>query len=320
MPAKIFFFPETRRLIRANADMFDFLWTAAAGLWSMRWQVDGFVRAMDAYDDATVKARFVSGSRIHGANIKGVCIDASWNANQEQLAAIALTLGISNFEGWLSDVVAQADEPGTASPSGLVGRRMKLASDIMKPKSFKSAVGKLLGTGSELGRTCFGPPLARRWKRELEKLDALLRVLRHFKDLRNKIVHNGGVADQQLVDSFNDISSLTKDDLGTPEFPSLNPVTLGSRVSLSLRGVVAMTDVLLRIAAAVDATLSESQSVDRIVFERWQAAHGKRVMLSNDQKKRNARIEKLVVAAGCSPVDGAAFLAEWLRGRDLVVF
>lgn len=317
---RIHFFSETRDLVASNARLFDFLWTAAVGLWNLRWQADGLTRALGKYDDVELKHRLMAGSRIFGANLKGVCMDASWDENQERLATIALTLGIANFEGWLAALVHllhQSRKPKAKQ----FGERVKLCSDLQHPDRFEDAVALLIGNPSQLSTACFSPPLVRRWKREIQAVPNLLRVLRHYKDLRNRLAHGGGVADQHTEESFAAMRNLSAADIGTSEFPVTIPVQSGAPLRLSLRGVVAVTDVMLRLAAAIDARLSTAAASDEILESRWRSVFGARKeMLPFDTGKRRKRVRSFIVKIGLPPPEDPDAMLAWLSSRKLVRF
>ena len=82
---------------------------------------------------------------------------------------------------------------------------------------------------------------------------------RYFKELRNAQVHSGGIANQTAVDSYVAFQPVSdKAQLGRKGELAFDPIVLGQRVSLNLRGVVGFTDVLIKIISTIN-----SEYVDR---------------------------------------------------------
>lgn len=312
------FFEHTRAFLDANANLFDFLWTAAAGLWNLRWQIDGFARATGGYNDAHARSRFVAGSEILGVNLRRICVDESWNLNKERLALVALTLAVSNFESWLSEVVAYHIS-GTGDLKKDRNIRTAIASDLQKPSEYAKALRKIGNPPSSIMTRCIAPALTAEHAAELGSLPGLVAVYRHFKDLRNKLSHEGGRADRQLVDSFNAAQSLSASSLSIA-LPEMKPVSLGAPISLSLRGVVGATGVIIQVVKAYDATLASSQQAESSLVNRWRAKWGSQAGKYNlEPKRRQSKLMGRLRALGLATPHHVAELDAFLRLHKLAL-
>lgn len=260
--------------------------------------------------------RFVSGSGIHGANLKGVCIQDTWADNQHRLAQIALTLGISNFEAWLAETIAILDVP-TANPKRDSSRRRELASELQKPSGYANALARLNPTQSVVLTKCISPALAREHQKAVTALPALIAVFRHFKDLRNKMAHEGGLADTQVVTSYANIAALTPADLEMSEVPATAAVVLNDPITLQLRGVVGLTGVVLRIVRAFDYHLSNSLRSELHLIERWKAEWGTQGAYQGAPLKRRRSIARKCVQLGLPPPEHLADLDAFLQSHLL---
>src|SRR5579863_2190693 len=99
------FFRTSRSAHRQVTELFDFVTPTAAALWNLRWQVVGFCSHHPASSVQVLDDRFVSGSGLHGANLRRACIDTTWEYQQQQFAKFLLISLFSIYEGWLVDVL-----------------------------------------------------------------------------------------------------------------------------------------------------------------------------------------------------------------------
>lgn len=92
-------FRTSRWAYRQVTELFDFVTPTAAALWNLRWQVVGFCSHHPAASVQVLDDRFVSGSGLHGANLRRACIDTSWEYQQQQFAKFLLISLFSIYEG-----------------------------------------------------------------------------------------------------------------------------------------------------------------------------------------------------------------------------
>jgi hypothetical protein len=102
-----------------------------------------------------------------------------------------------------------------------------------------------------------------------KELSNLLVCYRFFKEMRNMLAHNGGKADSDTVKSYQAFRSVaTVSALGLSEVPLHHAVVLGGEINLELRGVIGLSDVILRIITTYDAILSESKLAEQELTRR----------------------------------------------------
>lgn len=95
-----FAFPETDAAADEITRLFDFVWPTATALWNLRWQVDGFLAAVPNATYEDVASRFVTGSGIHGADIRAMSIKTNWDDQKARFAEIVLTNAFAIYESW----------------------------------------------------------------------------------------------------------------------------------------------------------------------------------------------------------------------------
>lgn len=123
----------------------------------------------------------------------------------------------------------------------------------------------------------------------------MLKCYKYFKELRNCHVHNGGVADQKLVDGFVDFQAFSSSSaMKTKEVIEHYPVTLGAKTSISLRGVVGFCEIILRLMVTVDAQISGSEAAEKAALGRMRKGMGRHLLtLNSDKKKSDQQIRKV---------------------------
>jgi len=97
------------------------------------------------------------------------------------------------FEGWIGHVLDQL--------SALTRDNEK---DLQFPTRAQVVVNNLTQPESTTMKQCFFARLSKEPKYALANLDNLLTCYRYFKEVRNSLMHGGGMADNRTVDAYND--------------------------------------------------------------------------------------------------------------------
>jgi hypothetical protein len=128
-------------------------------------------------------------------------------------------------------------------------------------------------------------------------------VYRFFKECRNCIAHASSIADQKTEDSYNAFQLVANTiDLPVDEAPLHFPVKSGSKVKLSLRGVVGFGEIILRMVTTLDVVLIPMKEAEGELiksFKEWRKTKGKRShSLKKDPAERGQQIIRLVRGIG----------------------
>lgn len=308
----IFFFPASRQAIEQVTSLFDFVWPTAAALWNLRWQVQGFISEVPDVTVDQLKQRFLFGSNIDTVDLKRTVTNYSWDDQTAMFGSFVLTNAFAIYEQWADEVLHSLGERAGS------GKKLQFVDRPGKP-GVGTTIANLTSTESAMLKAAFYPTYATNKKHSLAQLDNLIRCYRYFKEIRNAQVHAGGIASQTAVDAYNAFLPVSgKEDLGRKGELSFDPVALGQPVSLNLRGVVGLTDVLIKIIATIDAELSRSERAEA-VFEKAYKSANRRTTLSATVRKRDRQVGDLCVKAGLVPPTDAAAVYEFLRDRRLIV-
>jgi hypothetical protein len=316
--ARPVFFTPSRGTLDELTQLFDFVWPTAAAMWNLRWQVRGFLDATPHATQDDLVARFVRGSGVNGAgNLRGACVEKTWEEQQRVFAKFLLIDLCAIFESWITQVLAclasasATNEKDLQFPTNMAGTT---------PRGVLAAVARLTNPESAVLRSSFYDLLKASPKNALPRLDNLLHCYRFFKECRNCLAHNGGIATAKAVESYLQFSTVAHPaSLGVTEVPAHNKTILGDPIRLDLRGVVGFSDIVLRIVVTLDAELSRSVRAERHFKEQWLRCNGRRYTLKTASADERARqVQRLVAKLRLPRPLHTAALETWLRTEQLV--
>lgn len=292
------FFPATRSTLKSLTDTFDFVWPTATAMWNLRWNVKGFLEICPDTDETTLAGRFVAGSGIVGTNLRRACIEQTWEQQQERFAEILLTSLFALYESWCEQMATALH---FTSSNG--AKRIQFATKVDPTGKKIDGVGEVLDrlahSNSPIMVDLIYPVLTTHPKCQLAHLEDYLAIYRYFKELRNCLMHRGGLADQKCVAAFSALPATgTPNAIGMKEYPQHTATVLGHQVSLSLRGVVGFSDVLVRLMVTLDAEFSKHHEAERMIVESWRNFNMKRYMLPAEATARARTLRRLVAKLG----------------------
>jgi hypothetical protein len=313
----VYFFAATEGAQQQITKLYDFVWPTAAAMWNLRWQVLGFVQVVPNASTEQLQSRFTEGAGIHGANLRRACIEHTWDQQKESFARFVLTNTIAVYEGWIEDVLKSLGKN-----TKTLQKSLQFPDPIAGPGfGITSAIAALTANESLPLKNGFHPSLRKSRHYALPKLNALMRCYRFFKELRNCDMHSGGIADQRLIDAYNDFLAIaTPADLGVAEVPAYVAPTLGNPTRLSLRGVVGFSHVVLKIVTTLDAELSRAKEAEKLLAQKWRRTYPHPRTLSANAKKRQKQIQRKLHNAGFPKASDPNKFGDFLSDLGLLQF
>ena len=275
-----FAFRETDEAAAEITRLFNFVWPTAVALWNLRWQVDGFLSAVPDASYEDVASRFVVGSDIHGADIRAMSLNTTWDEQKARFAEFILTNVFAIYEGWAKRLLKFTQITGVSD------RDLYRLGDRVSNGLFVFIAG-VNATPSVVMQRAFQPSFLAHRKVYEPQLENMLKCYKYFKEIRNCQIHNGGIADQKSVDAFTEflpVSSAAS--LKTKGVIEFFPAVLGQKQWLSLRGVVGFCDVVLRMMVTVDALISGSEAAERSALQRVRSVIQGPLRVLNSNKSR----------------------------------
>ncbi|MEJ7791998.1 MAG: hypothetical protein WKF65_08525 [Gaiellaceae bacterium] len=309
--ARPFFFATANYRVQHVA-LFDFVHGTTAALWHTRWQVRGYIEAVPDATAADLEARFVLGSGIRGANVKRTFLEQTWDEQRAEVARIVLINSVALYEGWLASVTrrfsggAWADELQFHS-KGVQGR---------KARGVRDALAGMTKQKSPTMLSDLTPLLRAQPQYRGPELDDLLLIYRYFKEVRNALVHAGGLGTAQLVKAHQDLHEVTTKSARLKEIPEHSAPAAEQPVELSLRGVIGLTAVVIHLVMTIDAELSQTHVAENEFLQRFRERYGT-VELPAEQPQRSRRVRSLTKNLGFPEPKSVQKIDELLAGESL---
>jgi hypothetical protein len=294
--------------------LFDFVQPTVVALWNLRWQVHGFLSLVPNATVEDLANRFALGSEMRGQELRRACVDTPWEQQKSEFAEFVLSSLIAAFENF----TGQLADMGNKSQARKVSKGLQFPPS--KPGSTRDGAPwalSLLRAPSSSLRGVFKQASIAHNRYSGNNLENLLICYRFFKCMRNMVAHNGGRADQETLDAYNRFAQIANAaKLGLAEVPKHHSVTLGQPVKLELRGVIGLSDVVLRLIRSYDAELCDSVVAEEQIKLRVKPIPTKRQFAKKGASER--RIENLIYGSGLpKPVLTPSFIS-FLKHANIV--
>ena len=126
---------------------------------------------------------------------------------------------------------------------------------------------------------------------DYSKLNNWLLLYRYYKECRNAIIHNGGQTTDRVINAYSHISGLTATDLNVLEIPQSFATLINEPIRLSLRGVVGLSLITIKIVSTLDVELIKAKYADEYFVNRiLDEVMGCQTLSSKNIKKTEASL------------------------------
>jgi hypothetical protein len=302
---------------REITSLFDFVQPTVIALWNLRWQVQGFLNQVPTATSDDLANRFALGSGMRGGELKLACVDTPWERQKSEFAEFVLSSVIAAFEDYTGRL-AELDVTRNDKFRRKVSQSLQFPIKVpgQNPRGFSWAISTLTFPSSALSGVFQNSYKAHR-RYSAATLGNLLICYRFFKCMRNMVAHNGGRADQETIDAYNRFSAVSSvAALGLPEVPEHNHLTLKGPIKLELRGVIGLSDIVLRIIRTYDVTLSESALAEAQIRTRVKPIPSKRQFAKKGNGER--RITAHIYGNGFPKPQPTSNFVKFLKKESLV--
>lgn len=236
------FFFQSRLFEAQMTELFDDLWPMVTAIKNLRWQVNGYYHEMNVKQNSKLAARFVDNEdKTNRPNLYRACIEQSWIQQEYNISRNLLTNIFALYEGWIETILAQLCYSNHAK-------------NFQFPNAARATLRLMQQNPTvSLVDAMYDVYVSQNSGSKLLHLENYLKVYRYFKECRNCIIHSGGKTNLKLVNAYNDVISLTTNDLDVAEIPRIEPMTSENElVRLSLRGVVGFSQIVIKIVEVLD--------------------------------------------------------------------
>lgn len=272
-------FYEQSKLFEAQiTELFDDLWATQTAIQNLLWQVSGYYHMKGISQNSILNKKFVDDDDItNRPNLYRTCLERSMDDWKFNLSKNLLTNLFAIFEGWIEMILPK------------VTRRNIKPQKFQFPDRWQASLETIQSSPNDLlVNTFYNLYKSTNQHYCLEHLNNYLKIYRYFKECRNCIIHNGGIADNKLNEAYCEIECLTPSDIDVIEFPQLSRATEGEILNLNLRGIVGFSQILLKIVATLDIEFIKSDNALTYFID--QVKHFNHIGIcapSNFQKKKN---------------------------------
>lgn len=278
-------FYEQSKLLEAQiTELFDDLWPSLTAIQNLVWQVSGYYHMTGISQNAKLNRKFVDDDDItNRPNLYRACLERTMDDWKFNLSKNLLTNMFAIYEGWLEMIL-----PNVTTQS------VNLKTFQFPGKWQATLAAIQTNPNSLIVDSYYDSYVSRSRHYNLLHLDNYYKIYRYFKECRNCIIHNGGIADQKLLVAYNDVIGLNASDIDVVEFPKIEPInTIGDKVNLYLRGVVGFSQIILKIVSTLDIEFIKSDNVLSYYVETLKRYNPAPLFPSPEFIKRKKMIESI---------------------------
>ncbi|MBX7134383.1 MAG: hypothetical protein K1X67_17055 [Fimbriimonadaceae bacterium] len=281
-------------------------------------------------DAEELHALYVRESGLHGADLRSFYFDQDWKGYQQRLARTLLLDAFSVFESWAEEVVDQVAPAGTDKSRITKGLQFPTKTDPLSgvaTSGARWAIAELTSVSSAFMETQVTTGLRANPKYGLAALDPQLKMYRYFKEARNCLVHRSGRADKKVVEAYNEIAGLSLNGLGldgkkrrgkvVAEIPATLPAVEGENVQLDLRGVVGLSDVIIRVMTTIDAEASRASTAEELFRNRWASTVKPKINFPAREQKRAEVCRSIAAKLRLPPFPSSEVVVAFARAQRL---
>lgn len=288
------FYISSKIAIAQITDLYDFVYPSVTALWNLRYEVTGYLHVRgEAVTKEELNTKFSNHEKFNNPNLYRSCIEFSWEKQKEDFAKIILINLFAYHEAWIENILT---EIGANSRTNV--KALQFPSYPTKPGAIES-LATLTTHLSGATTNAFYPVYSRNKKYNFSQLNNLLICYRYFKEVRNAIIHSGGLVDQKLLDIEAEYNSLNATDIGLKVKPIFEPMVMDEKIKLSIEDVCSFTDIILQIITTMDAELIKNVQAEAIFMSRIKEFVGTKTKKLNPYaKKPGSEIRSIVQQSG----------------------
>lgn len=289
---KSFFFKETASAVQNLTALINESATALISMWNVRCQVVGLLKMNQNLKNHDLAERFSIGSGIRGVQLESSFIRQSWEEQQSMFSWVLLNAACSVFEGWLAHAPTGAD--------GDSANHREKQKKLQRPNEAGDVLRTICVDHKDLqAEKSFYKFYSTNKKNSLTKIGPLLCCYRVFKEMWNCYMHNACRANDSCYTAYTTYkSNCSKISLGVTEIPIVNPITRGDILKPVWRGVVGLTDIVIRLIITYDAEFSKTIYAKDSFLKRFESENGKGLTFDFSSRIGHKRFRECVSKTG----------------------
>jgi hypothetical protein len=265
-----YFFNSSKLFAAQITDLFDFIWPTLTAMWNLRWQVSGYLNTRkEAITKEELVAKFINQEHKHvRPNLYRSCIEFSWDRQTEDLSKTILINLFAYYESWVENILSELRLNTKTNQKKMQFPSTNASDGILSIHSAATTPASTTLTNS------FYNVYKRSKKYSFPKINNLLITYRYFKECRNSLVHLGGRVDQKLCDASIAYDALSTTDIAMTVKPEYSVFAINDKVTLNIKGIAGLTDILLRIVTSIDAEFLQGKAAEDVFLNRIKSTVG----------------------------------------------
>lgn len=311
---------ETVYALQEVGKLYHFVWPSIVGLKNYKNQVEEYVKNNPEVSEKELNNIFAKGFEFNGIDFHKAIINKTWEKHLEEFAVVLLTNAFAVYEGWISETCEIIGFHGYRNPYNR--KFIKYEKAFQFPSCGNDGIGRALNDLNNPSCNAmidaFYENTKNNTKYSISNIENHLICYRCFKELRNSIIHNRGICDQKLFDSYIAYQRIaTNSLLGVKEVPRVNSVILNQSIKLDIRGVVGLTDVIIKMIITIDAEISKSEFGLRYFKDKWITIGETGRTMKKDEEKRKNQFRRYIQRMGFPVTQNVGELMTYFENNSL---
>jgi hypothetical protein len=295
----------------------NFTWPTLAAIYHFQDAVLEATRSGASRDDLKRKYYDAVGVQVDRSGFNQSFVDFGRTEIASRLAAHHLFDLAGLYETWVDAIVGRFN----VSNPPHIGKQLQFPTTVSSGSAAHGvafALRELSVNESNFMRQEILPVVRQHKKYSRPALNNLLIAYRAYKELRNCLIHRGGVADGRAEDRSMEYEALTPADLNLTRKPAFSPMRQGAKVEIPLEAVGGLSEVLLRIVTTIDAELSVTAEAEEELWLRWCEHYGMNAIRFTPKKAdMAARMKHFAQHAHLPVPTDPLVLVPWLEHRGI---
>ncbi len=277
------FFEPSKLFLAQITELYDDVWPTVTAIQYFRDQVNDYCNTTTVKDNPTLVRKFAkSTDKTNRPNLARFCIQDTMEEIKQGIARNLLINLFAYYEAWVEEMLgiiccnSQKNRMAFQYPSG------------KQKNNYIVALSNICNSGCQVLIDSYYNQYQNNKLYSLTAIDYWLHYYRYYKELRNSIAHGGGVVDQKLVNAYNDIISrgFTKNDLIVDELPAIDVPVIGTAANYSLREIVWLSQILIRLVVTFDVEFIKSNKTEDYFCNEIKKVYQKKRKLPQTEKEK----------------------------------
>lgn len=283
------FFNPSKLFVAQITELYDDVWPTVTAIKNLRWQVVGYYTNNGIKDNPSLVRKFVEPSdKTVRPNLARFCLQNDWDDIERNIAKNLLINLFAYYESWIEEMLILLNCDNKKNEKALQFPSEPNKYDYI---AFFSSISN--NGCQELIDSYYDQYKNSNKNYDYTSVDNWLHYYRYFKEIRNCIVHSGGIAGTKLISEYNIVQGITEQDLNVNELPSLGAVSINNQVNFTLRDSVWFSQILIKLVVTFDTEFIKSNHAEKYFCKEIKRVYKKRKLNPYDTSAIHEMVRSL---------------------------